>query len=136
MLKSDLVALLVNKRQLSADQAELAVDAVFDSMKEALCLGENIEVRGLGAFHVKLYPGYNGRNPKTGKVIPVKPKRGVRFRTGKDLRERVNAGGEVPAKPKKPRPDQVEKPEQPAPEREGTQEDEAPLFPGWRNTPR
>ena len=39
---------------------------------------------------MKHYDGYQGRNPKTGEVIPVKPKRGILFRTGKELRDRVN----------------------------------------------
>lgn len=92
MLKSDLIAILVAKRQMTQKQAEQTVETIFDSMKDALCKGENIEIRGLGAFHVKDYQGYNGRNPKTGQVIPVKPKRGILFRTGKELRERVNHG--------------------------------------------
>jgi integration host factor subunit beta len=102
MLKSDLIAMLVAKRQLTQKQAEQTVETIFDSMKDALCKGDNIEIRGLGAFHVKHYQGYNGRNPKTGEVIPVKPKRGILFRTGKELRERVNAGagGADPAKDK------------------------------------
>ncbi len=90
MLKSDLIAILVAKRQLTQKQAELTIETIFDSMKAALCKGDNIEIRGLGAFHVKHYQGYNGRNPKTGEVIPVKPKRGILFRTGKELRDRVN----------------------------------------------
>ncbi len=90
MLKSDLIAILVAKRQLTQKQAEITVETIFDSMKGALCKGDNIEIRGLGAFHVKNYQGYNGRNPKTGEVIPVKPKRGILFRTGKELRDRVN----------------------------------------------
>lgn len=90
MLKSDLVEILVAKRGVTQKQAEATVEIVFEAMKEALCRGENIEIRGLGAFHVKLYPGYQGRNPKTGQVIPVKPKRGLLFRTGKELRDRVN----------------------------------------------
>jgi integration host factor subunit beta len=90
MLKSDLIAILVAKRQLTQKQAEQTVETIFDSMKAALCKGDNIEIRGLGAFHVKHYQGYNGRNPKTGEVIPVKPKRGILFRTGKELRDRVN----------------------------------------------
>src|SRR5216684_2033432 len=100
MLKSDLIAILVAKRQLTQKQAELTIE----SMKKALCKGDNIEIRGLGAFHVKNYQGYNGRNPKTGEVIPVKPKRGILFRTGKELRDRVNRAGKsaepvaVPAK--------------------------------------
>jgi integration host factor subunit beta len=92
MLKSDLIAVLVAKRQLTQKQAEQTIETIFDSMKAALCQGDNIEIRGLGAFHVKNYDGYNGRNPKTGQVIPVKPKRGILFRTGKELRERVNQG--------------------------------------------
>jgi integration host factor subunit beta len=94
MLKSDLVNVLVSKRGVTQKQAEATVETIFDSMKDALVRGENIEIRGLGAFHVKHYEGYQGRNPKTGEVIPVKPKRGLLFRTGKELRDRVNRGVE------------------------------------------
>ncbi len=90
MLKSDLIAILVQKRGITQKQAETTVETIFESMTTALCAGDNIEIRGLGAFHVKHYQGYNGRNPKTGQVIPVKPKRGILFRTGKELRDRVN----------------------------------------------
>ena len=90
MLKSDLINILVEKRGVTQKQAEATVETIFESMKDALCRGENIEIRGLGAFHVKSYDGYQGRNPKTGEIIPVKPKRGLLFRTGKELRERVN----------------------------------------------
>src|SRR4051812_6964728 len=102
MLKSDLVNILVSKRGITQKQAEATVETIFEAMKDALCRGENIEIRGLGAFHVKNYAGYLGRNPKTGEVIPVKPKRGLLFRTGKELRDRVNrpmaqtASGSVP----------------------------------------
>jgi len=75
MLKSDLIAILVAKRQLTQKQAELTVETIFDSMKTALQKGDNIEIRGLGAFHAKNYQGYNGSNRTTGAVIPVKPKR-------------------------------------------------------------
>src|SRR4026208_1550778 len=96
MLKSDLVSILVQKRNITQKQAEGTVETIFEAMKDALCKGENIEIRGLGAFHVKHYQGYQGRNPKTGEVIPVKPKRGILFRTGKELRDRVNrAAGDV-----------------------------------------
>lgn len=90
MLKSDLVNILVEKRGVTQKQAEATIETIFETMKEALCRGENIEIRGLGAFHVKSYEGYQGRNPKTGEIIPVKPKRGLLFRTGKELRDRVN----------------------------------------------
>ena len=90
MTNDELIAILVAKRQLTQKQAESTIETIFESMKAALCKGDNIEIRGLGAFHVKNYQGYNGRNPKTGEVIPVKPKRGILFRTGKELRDRVN----------------------------------------------
>ena len=90
MLKSDLVHVLVDKRGITQKQAEQAVETIFEAMRDALCDGDNIEIRGFGAFHVKQYKGYQGRNPKTGEVIPVAPKRGILFRTGKELRERIN----------------------------------------------
>jgi integration host factor subunit beta len=96
MLKSDLINILVVKRGVTQKQAESTIETIFDSMKDALCRGENIEIRGLGAFHVKHYEGYQGRNPKTGEVIPVKPKRGILFRTGKELRDRVNRPEDEP----------------------------------------
>ncbi|HET6412192.1 MAG TPA: HU family DNA-binding protein [Anaeromyxobacter sp.] len=109
MLKSDLINILVVKRAVTQKQAEATIETIFDSMKNALCKGENIEIRGLGAFHVKHYEGYQGRNPKTGEVIPVKPKRGILFRTGKELRDRVN------------RPELLDKPEEPgSPGSDGT----------------
>ncbi|BDG08951.1 HU family DNA-binding protein [Anaeromyxobacter paludicola] len=98
MLKSDLINILVVKRGVTQKQAESTIENIFESMKTALCRGENIEIRGLGAFHVKNYDGYQGRNPKTGEVIPVKPKRGILFRTGKELRDRVNRDEAQPAK--------------------------------------
>jgi integration host factor subunit beta len=100
MLKSDLVTLLVEQRKLTQRQAEETVDVIFDSLTAALARGENIEIRGLGAFHVKDYRGYTGRNPKTSEAIEVRPKRGVLFRAGKELRDRVNgaAAGAVGTK--------------------------------------
>ena len=107
MLKSDLIAILVQKRGITQKQAESTIETIFECMKDALCNGDNIEIRGLGAFHVKHYEGYQGRNPKTGEVIPVRPKRGILFRTGKELRDRVNHPDDEPkaAAPAAPAPD-------------------------------
>ncbi|WP_242341495.1 MULTISPECIES: HU family DNA-binding protein [unclassified Anaeromyxobacter] len=118
MLKSDLINILVVKRGVTQKQAESTIETIFDSMKDALCRGENIEIRGLGAFHVKHYDGYQGRNPKTGEVIPVKPKRGILFRTGKELRDRVN------------RPEALAKPLEPDDEDEGNDDGTPPVAAG------
>jgi integration host factor subunit beta len=90
MLKSDLIDILVQKRGITLVQASSTVETIFKSMLDAMSRGENIEIRGLGAFHVKHYDGYQGRNPKTSQVIQVRPKRGVLFRTGVELRARIN----------------------------------------------
>ena len=90
MLKSDLVQLLIHRKGLQPRQAARVVELFFDALTAALARGENIEIRGLGSFHVKHYDGYRGRNPKTSEIIEVKPKRGVLFRTGKELRDRLN----------------------------------------------
>lgn len=62
-------------------------------MTEALVRGESIEIRGFGSFVVKEYGSYEGRNPKTGKKIKVRPKKLPFFKVGKDLREKVNKEG-------------------------------------------
>jgi integration host factor subunit beta len=93
MLKSDLVNVLVTRKGVTQKQAEATVEMIFTTMKDALVRGENIEIRGLGAFHVKHYGAYQGRNPKTGDPIPVRAKRGLLFRAGKELKDRVNRPG-------------------------------------------
>lgn len=90
MIKSDLVNVLVEQGGFSREQAEAVVDAMFASMRDALASGENIELRGFGAFVIRDYPAYTGRNPKTKETITVGARRGLLFRAGKELRDRVN----------------------------------------------
>ncbi|MFM2152601.1 MAG: hypothetical protein RL199_1036 [Pseudomonadota bacterium] len=90
MLRSDLVRLLVQRRALAPRQAAKVVEQFFDALTSGLSSDGKLEIRGLGSFLVKDYAGYKGRNPKTGEVIDVKPKRGVLFRESKQMRERLN----------------------------------------------
>ena len=53
-------------------------------------LGERIEIRGFGSFELRAYRGYDGRNPRTGSAVAVKPKRLPFFKVGKELKELVN----------------------------------------------
>ena len=92
MNKSELVEALSNRESLTYKKAEQIVNLVFDSMAEALIENDRIEIRGFGSFMVKDYKAYMGRNPKTGEVIEVKPKKLPFFKVGKELRERVNGG--------------------------------------------
>lgn len=90
MLKSDLIEILITKRNMTQKQAEATIETIFGAMSDALCRGDKVEIRGLFSFKVKEYGQYQGRNPKTGQVIQVKPKRKVAYRTGKELKDRVN----------------------------------------------
>lgn len=92
MNKSELVEALSIRESLTYKKAEQIVNLVFDSMAEALIENDRIEIRGFGSFMVKDYKAYMGRNPKTGEVIEVKPKKLPFFKVGKELRERVNSG--------------------------------------------
>lgn len=91
MNKSELVEALSIKKNLTYKKSEQIVNLVFDSMAEALINDDRIEIRGFGSFMVKDYKAYMGRNPKTGEVIEVKPKKLPFFKVGKELRERVDS---------------------------------------------
>lgn len=90
MNKSDLVKNLAKRTDLPMRKAEEIVDMVFKTMTDALVEGDRIEIRGFGSFVVKEYKGYTGRNPKTGQKITVSSKYLPFFKTGKELKERVN----------------------------------------------
>lgn len=90
MNKSGLVLDLANKKNLTYKKSEEIINLIFDSMAETLVNGGRIEIRGFGSFVVKDYKAYMGRNPKTGEVIQVFPKKLPFFKVGKELRERVN----------------------------------------------
>ena len=75
MNKSDLIFKLAEKHNLTEKDATQIVDLVFDGFTDTLKNGGRIEVRGFGSFVVRQYGAYTGRNPKTGKVVNVKPKK-------------------------------------------------------------
>ena len=91
MNKSELVEKLANQRDLTYKKSEDIVNIIFDSMSDTLAHGDRIEIRGFGSFIIKEYKAYMGRNPKTGEIIKVRPKRLPFFKVGKELRERVNS---------------------------------------------
>ena len=92
MNKSELIEALGSRKNLSFKKAEEIVNIIFDSMSSELAAGGRIEIRGFGSFMVKEYKAYMGRNPKTGEIIQVHPKRLPFFKVGKELRDRVNRG--------------------------------------------
>jgi integration host factor subunit beta len=92
MTKSELIETVANKLKLPKGKAELIVNCVFDSMEASLKRGERIEIRGFGSFEIRSYKSYEGRNPRTGTKVEVRPKRLPFFKVGKELKERVNDG--------------------------------------------
>ena len=90
MNKSDLAETLSKDAELTLKKAEGVVNTVFDDIADALKKGDRVEIRGFGSFKIKHYDGYTGRNPSTGKIIKVKPKKLPFFKCGKDLKERVD----------------------------------------------
>lgn len=90
MNKSELIEELSQRVDIPHREATAITNTVIDTMAAALSKGDSIEIRGFGSFIVKTYESYEGRNPKTGKKIKVKPKKLPFFKVGKDLRERVN----------------------------------------------
>ncbi len=90
MNKSDLIAELAKKEKMTEINAARIVNLIFDGFTETLKKGGRIELRGFGAFTVRKYKSYSGRNPKTGGKIPVKPKKLPFFKTGKELKQKVD----------------------------------------------
>ena len=92
MNKADLIDALKDETGLSRNKAEQVVELLFDEMSNALSSGDRVEIRGLCSIFVKQYKGYTGRNPKTGRIIQVPPKKLPFFKCGKELKERVDYG--------------------------------------------
>ena len=90
MNKLELIAALREKTDLSKTEAAGVVDLFFDRMAETLAGGDRVEIRGLCSFYVKEYKDYTGRNPKTGELVKIKPKKLPFFKVGKELKDRVN----------------------------------------------
>lgn len=91
MVKADIVNRVAEVTGIRKSQAMLAVDALFDALRDAMVRGERIEFRGFGVFQVKPRKRGIGRNPRTGHEVKIPPGRTVRFKPGKDLRD---LGGE------------------------------------------
>jgi integration host factor subunit beta len=93
MIKSELVQRLAERNpHLYQRDVEHIVNAVLDEVGNALMRGDRVELRGFGAFSVKNRPSRTGRNPRTGQKVAVTEKYVPFFKTGKEMRERLNGG--------------------------------------------
>jgi integration host factor subunit beta len=91
MTKSDLILRLTEKYpHLLQRDIERIVNTVFDEVSNALARNNRVELRGFGAFSVKKRDARQGRNPRTGQAVSVAAKYVPFFKTGKQLRDRLN----------------------------------------------
>ena len=90
MNKLELISALKTRIDISKSEAARVVEVFFDNMADTLAGGDRVEIRGLCSFYVKEYKSYTGRNPKTGEKVVIKPKKLPFFKSGKELKERVN----------------------------------------------
>jgi integration host factor subunit beta len=90
MNKLELTQIVKKENDLTASEAKVVVDLLFNKMAETLASGDRVEIRGLCSFYVKNYKGYTGRNPKTGEKVQIKPKKLPFFKCGKELKELVD----------------------------------------------
>lgn len=96
MIKSELIAKLATENpHLTQRDVERLVAVIFDTVSDALIDGGRVELRGFGAFSVRSRPARPGRNPRTGDAVEVKAKSVPFFKSGKELRLRLNAAGDA-----------------------------------------
>lgn len=91
MTKSELIERLTTvSGTVNKKEAELIVNTIFDSIGNALVDGDRVEIRGFGSFTVRERDAREARNPKSGEIVRIPNKKTPFFKTGKELRERVN----------------------------------------------
>ena len=95
MIKSELVQRIASQNpHLYQRDVENIVNAILGEITAAMSKGDRVELRGFGAFSVKRRDARVGRNPRTGTAVQVGEKYIPFFKTGKQLRDRLNDGGE------------------------------------------
>lgn len=95
MIKSELIQKITERNpHLYQRDIENVVGAILDTVSDALARGDRVELRGFGAFSVKHRPARIGRNPRTGEQVSVDAKAVPFFKTGKEMRQRLNPDDE------------------------------------------
>jgi len=90
MNKSDLIEKLAIKEKISGKQATDIINLIFKGFENTMKGDGRIEIRGFGNFSVREYEQYQGRNPKTGNLVKVPPKKLPFFKIGKGMKELVD----------------------------------------------
>ncbi len=91
MNRTELVAAMAEKTQLSKKDADLALKAFIDVVSEEMQKGEKIQLVGFGTFEVSERAAREGRNPQTGETMTIAASKSPKFKAGKALKDLVNA---------------------------------------------
>ena len=91
MNRTELVAAMAEKTQLSKKDADLALKAFIDVVSEEMQKGEKVQLVGFGTFEVSERAAREGRNPQTGETMEIKASKTPKFKAGKALKDMVNA---------------------------------------------
>lgn len=91
MIKADLINKIARTMDIPKQEAEEGVNLFFQSIKEAILRGEEIEIRGFGSFRFRKRTSRAGRNPRTGEPVKVPSKKVLYFKPSKLLKERLNS---------------------------------------------
>jgi DNA-binding protein HU-beta len=91
MNKTELIAVVAEKAELSKKDAEKAIKAFTDAVSEELVKGGKIQLVGFGTFEVAERAAREGRNPHTGEPMPIAASKTPKFKAGKALKDMVNA---------------------------------------------
>ena len=91
MNKTELVAAIAEKTELSKKDSEKALKAFIETVTDELAKGEKIQLVGFGTFEVTERAAREGRNPQTGAVMPIPASKAPKFKAGKALKDLVNA---------------------------------------------
>ena len=90
MNKSELIAKVAEKAEITKKEAETAVAAVIDSITESLVKGDKVQLVGFGTFEVRARGARTGRDPRTNKEIKIPASKAPAFKAGKALKDTVN----------------------------------------------
>ena len=90
MNKTELVAAIAEKAEITKKDAEKALAAVISSVSDALTAGDKVQLVGFGTFEVRARDARTGKNPRTGEVIKIAASKVPAFKAGKALKEIVN----------------------------------------------
>ncbi|MDH3807853.1 MAG: integration host factor subunit alpha [Desulfuromonadales bacterium] len=90
MTKADLIEKISLMTAFTKKESAEIVERVFDVVKATLEAGENIKIAGFGNFEVKEKAARNGRNPQTGEIIEIAPRRVLTFKPSQVLKKSIN----------------------------------------------